>query len=184
MDANTYKRHLLNHMVYSHGYLAMSQGELSEVDPQRLCEMASHAMACCWAIVDYHLEDDNPNLIAAEAWDGIANRWVQAVTKWSKQLPPNRAAAYAAPIKERGALSQWPTGAQATDIPTTRATRSPDATATHASATGVPATGSESPATSSTGASGATRQATRQAQHRNMRHSLQGKARFAGHDAG
>lgn len=108
MDGYTYKRHLLNHMSYSHAYLSGASHEHADADPTALCEAAMHAAACAWCLADYHNEATPPEPIPAAAWEGIANRWIKAVEKWSKRLKANQAAAYAAPIRERAALKEFP----------------------------------------------------------------------------
>lgn len=108
MEPEEYKRHLLNHMTYSHAYLSGASVELAEVNAVALCEAAMHAAACAWCIADYHNEASPPEPIPAEAWEGIANRWIKAVEKWSKGLKSNAAAAYQAPIRERAALKELP----------------------------------------------------------------------------
>lgn len=135
MEADEYKRHLLNHLSYSHAYLSGAGVELAEVNAVALCEAAMHAAACAWCIADYHSEAIPPEPIPAQAWEGIANRWIKAVEKWSKQLKANQAAAYRAPIRERAALKEFPPpngrASTATSSPSAQAHGStPAATAT------------------------------------------------------
>ncbi len=108
MEDSEYKRHLLNHISYSHAYLSGASVELAQANPTALCEAAMHAAACAWCLADYHNEATPPEPVPAAAWEGVANRWVKAVEKWTKYLKANQAAAYQAPIRERAALKELP----------------------------------------------------------------------------
>lgn len=155
MNATEFKRHWLNHMAYSSAYFTAAAGEECGANRVSLAEAASHAMACCWCMADALREGQITAAEAAEAIESIGFRWAGAVERWSRQLPSNRARAYAAPIRERRALREWPTGAEATGIPTTKGTRSHGATATRGGATaGVP-TAQSSPATGGAGSTAA-----------------------------